>query len=501
MGVFGTLFGTNDSKDYIEAEGGMAVFNDIWTAGESTNVKYANGEYRDAYSNYRESQTNLDSLFSGATKEEAAAARQSVIEEVNDEVDGMVKDFTKQANHNARTNTFDATMTVALPGVSKVLSKATKSANKGLSKLAIKMLDKTDDVNSFTFKVASAINEGGKFSKGLDKIADFMGEANYLGRPVKKTLANGKELIKYEKDFTTYLTYGVGALNGAHGFAEWSRQKGISDQQLSEMRTAVAGMNAACAEYSKYSNDIEKVDGEITESKLFKAALGVEMNDELAEIANNETLTEEERREKELAVYQEYTDYYKEITQAEADTAYIDASAKAAGANQETFDNSFELNKAGQEVKDRNGSDMRAISENIAKANGTASSPFMAFFKTINATIIRFCPFVATLEATAVKFVDSTYDWARDTITGKDQVSKYQNATITQIAEGIKQDSMEHLMAKAEYNDAMDNLTHSVSEQDTVNTPNSDSEILASNTDSKGSEEPTVDQAMPQITG
>lgn len=484
MGVFGTLFGTNDSKDYVEAEGFQAGFDAIWTGGESTNVRYANGEYRESYVNYAESQSTLDSLFNGSSREEAEAAKQTVIQGVTEEVDGLVDDFTKKANHNARTNTFDVTMTLALPGVSKLLGKSASTGSKALENLAQKAALRAGREAGYVSKLGNALEKGSTILNGVSK---GLNEANYFGRI--------NESGKRVEDFTTYLTRGVGVVSGYHAFAEWSRQKGVSDQELSEMRTAVAGMNAACAEYVKYSNDIENADGVITDSDKFKAALGAQMNEELGELANNTGLTDEQKRERELAIYKEYTDYYKDVVTAEADTAYINASATAAGNNQETFDGSFELSNAGKGVKDRNGSDVRAISETLAKANGTASSAFTAFFKTINATIIRFCPAIATLEATAVKFVDSAYDWARDTITGKDQVSKYQNATITQIAEGIKSDAMEHLAVKAEYDEAMDNLTHSVSEQNTPSTPNTDAEILQQSSESNAKQGEKAEQS------
>ena len=64
----------------------------------------------------------------------------------------------------------------------------------------------------------------------------------------------------------------------------------------------------------------------------------------------------------------------------------------------------------------------------IMKENkyGTAETEIGSFFKTINATIIKYCPFVASIEAAALKMSDSAFDFIRDTITQHDGVSNQQ---------------------------------------------------------------------------
>lgn len=80
--------------------------------------------------------------------------------------------------------------------------------------------------------------------------------------------------------------------------------------------------------------------------------------------------------------------------------------------------------------------------------NGTAETGFGRFWKSLNATIIKYVPAVAYVEAVALKAVDSTYDFIRDTIKGYDTRSKYQNESITSLAESIQTDCAEHLQKR-----------------------------------------------------
>ena len=121
------------------------------------------------------------------------------------------------------------------------------------------------------------------------------------------------------------------------------------------------------------------------------------------------------------------------------------------GLTQKEFDELGYHNSYIQTSKDEHSEAWTDVQRVAGMQYGNCNSAFASFFATINAKIVEVCPFVATLEATALKAVDSTYDFVRDTVKGGDTVSKYQDKSISEIAQGIREFSDEHLEKKNEF--------------------------------------------------
>ena len=409
------------------------------------------------------------------TQEEADQSYEDFLKDNKERREDEISEADKNYAWSVALNTLGIAGSVA-GGVGAVKGvKAAESAKFLKQAKAVGLVDKGVDALKVADKgadVAKVLDKGADAAEALDKAAD-------AAKAVKETSKIGKITKGAAKVLTTpFKAYskGVEGLTKFAGAGKVGRIVGVTGTILPMATTQIITRTHNMQLNNKELAEISRLDNLFNTTKDYDANMLDSQDQMLKDIGDgwntatqslhddfdNGKITEAEYREKFGQIKDEYSQKYTEASEYFAGLgADLDSYLAYEQAN---YDTKLQIDPSNYDGGYINSTiysaapDAKAVAEEAyGKKNGLCSSEFTAFFATINAKIVSVCPFVASLEAAALKAADSAYDFVRDTVNEnilhkEAGVSKYQDKSISDIAESIKNFSTEHLAVKEEYN-------------------------------------------------